>query len=80
VGRTFPLAFTSSNILIGFAASGISPLNEDIFPYDDILSSYVSVRPEPATVAQKESSTSELHTASQSLLNGTFIKPQFHQI
>jgi hypothetical protein len=45
VGRAFPLAFTSSNILSGFATTGISPLNEDVF-----LSSYVSDRPEP-TVA-----------------------------
>jgi hypothetical protein len=42
VGRAFLLAFTSSNILSGFAATGISPLNEDVFPDDDFLSSYVS--------------------------------------
>jgi hypothetical protein len=52
VGRAFPLAFTSSNILSGFAATGISPLNEDVYPDDDFLSSYVSDRPEP-TAAQK---------------------------
>jgi hypothetical protein len=49
--------------LSGFATTGISPLSED-----DFLSSYVSDRPEP-TVAQKESSTSELYAASQSLFN-----------
>jgi hypothetical protein len=41
VGRAFSLTFTSSNILSGFATSGISPLNEDVFPDDDFLSSYV---------------------------------------
>jgi hypothetical protein len=68
VGRAFHLAFTSSNILSGFARTGISPVNKDVFPNDDFLSSYVSDRPEP-TVAQKESSTSELYAASQSLFN-----------
>jgi hypothetical protein len=63
VGRTFPLAFKSSNILSGFATTGISPLNKD-----DFLSSYVSDRPEP-TVAQKQSSVSELYADSQSLFN-----------
>ncbi|XP_046393584.1 uncharacterized protein LOC124161317 [Ischnura elegans] len=48
VGRAFPLAFTTSNILSGFSATGISPLNEDIFQEDEFLSSYVSDRPDPA--------------------------------
>jgi hypothetical protein len=61
VGRAFPLAFTSSNILSGFATTGISSMNED-----DFLSSYVTDRPE-LTVAQKESFTSELYAASVSL-------------
>jgi hypothetical protein len=62
-------------ILSGFATTGVSPLNEDVFRDDDFLSSYVSDRPEP-TVAQKESSISELYAASQSLFKHicTFIK------
>jgi hypothetical protein len=53
---------------LGFATTGISPLNEDVFPDDYFLSSYVSDRPEP-TFAQKESSTLELYAASHSLFN-----------
>ncbi|KAB0802144.1 hypothetical protein PPYR_04330 [Photinus pyralis] len=47
VGRAFPLAFTSKNITSGFAASGIVPLNEDIFSDIDFLSSYATDRPNP---------------------------------
>lgn len=50
VGRAFPLSFTSSNILSGFAVSGISPLNQDIFSEDEFLSCYVSDRPNPTVV------------------------------
>jgi hypothetical protein len=57
VGRAFPLAFINSNILSGFAASGIYPLNEDVFSDDDFLSSYVSDRPAPTGAAHKESSS-----------------------
>lgn len=45
VGRSFPLAFTPNNILTGFKKSGLYPLNEDIFPEHEFLSSYVTDRP-----------------------------------
>jgi hypothetical protein len=38
VGKAFPLAFINSKILSGFATTGTSPLNEDVFPDDDFLS------------------------------------------
>jgi hypothetical protein len=63
VGRTFPLAFRNSNTVSGFATSGISAPNEDIFPDDSFLSSYALDRPEPAAVTQKDSFTSEVHAA-----------------
>lgn len=45
VGRSFPLSFTCKNIMSRFAATGIFPLNADIFTYVDFLSSYATDRP-----------------------------------
>lgn len=77
VGRAFPLAFTSKNILSGFAATGISPLNVDIFTDDDFLSAYSTDRPEPnlhQTADQNpEPSTSTCHN--NSVLSPEFIRP-----
>ena len=41
----FPLAFTPKNIISGFAVSGISPFNRDIFTELDFAPSYVTDRP-----------------------------------
>ena len=51
VGRSYPLAFTLSNITAGFAASGIEPLNADVFHDDEFLASSVTDRPQPAAAA-----------------------------
>lgn len=42
VGKAFPLAFTPSNILSGFAASGLQPLNENIFPEHEFMPASVT--------------------------------------
>lgn len=51
VGRAYPLAFTPSNIMSGFAVSGIEPFNADIFQDDDFIAASVTDRPEPADAA-----------------------------
>jgi hypothetical protein len=84
VGTAFPLAFRNSNILSGFAASDISPLNKDIFP-DDYFLSCLTDRPEP-TVAQKSlpnQNCMQLHnlfTTGLHFHQAAEMKPQFHQI
>lgn len=47
VAKAYPLAFTPSNIQAGFAATGISPFNRDVFGDDEYLSSFVTDRPFP---------------------------------
>lgn len=44
-GKSYPLAFTPSNIQSGFRVSGIWPFNSNIFSEDEFLSSYVTDRP-----------------------------------
>lgn len=46
VGRSFPLSFTCKNIISGFAATGIFPLNADVFTDEDFLCSYATDRPQ----------------------------------
>jgi hypothetical protein len=60
VGSSLPLAFTPSNILAGFRASGISPFNRDIFNDEDFLPSSVTDRELPAGAAS--SSTVDLQS------------------
>jgi hypothetical protein len=69
VGRAFPLAFTNSNILSGFATTGISPLNEDVFFQMMIFCHHMCRTDLSLQLLKKESSTSELYAASQSLVN-----------
>lgn len=45
VGKAFPKAFTTSNILKGFEVTGIYPFNENIFNDYEFLTSYVTDRP-----------------------------------
>lgn len=45
VGKAFAKAFTITNIIKGFAVTGICPYNEDVFGDDEFLSSYVTDRP-----------------------------------
>lgn len=52
LGKIYHEAFSSHNIIKGFAVSGIYPLNADIFTDDEFLSSYVTNRPD--TVHTKE--------------------------
>ena len=51
VGRSYSLGFTPSNITSGFAATGIEPLNTDIFHDDEFIASSVTDRPQPAADA-----------------------------
>ncbi|KAF8784663.1 hypothetical protein HNY73_010313 [Argiope bruennichi] len=50
------LATTKSNITAGFAATGISPLNPDIFPDSEFLPSYVTDRPQAYLIYLSDSS------------------------
>lgn len=50
VASAFPLAFTPSNIQAGFKACGIFPLNRDVFTDQDFAPSYVTDRPEDASL------------------------------
>lgn len=47
VKTSLPLAATIDNIQSGFRVTGISPLNEDIFPESEFSGSYVTDRPIP---------------------------------
>ena len=44
LGKSYPRAFTSQNITVGFRASGIYPYDSNIFSDRDFLSSYVTDR------------------------------------
>lgn len=46
-GKSYPLAFTPSNIIAGFSSSGLWPINQYIFSDDEYLASSVSERPNP---------------------------------
>ncbi|KAG8280879.1 hypothetical protein J6590_108238 [Homalodisca vitripennis] len=46
-GKSYPKAFTHTNIQAGFRVSGIWPINRNIFTDDEFLSSSVSDRPLP---------------------------------
>lgn len=45
VGKAFPKAFTPTNIISGFRATGIWPFNREIFTESDFLCSSVTNRP-----------------------------------
>lgn len=80
VGRAFPLAFTTKNIQSGFAASGIVPLNEDIFTDDDFLSSYATDRPNPedknnATAPDRPNSKDNNNAAEDISISSTISGP-----
>ncbi|KAF2902436.1 hypothetical protein ILUMI_03748 [Ignelater luminosus] len=57
-----PLAATIENIQSGFRVSGISPLNENIFPDSEFSGSYVTDRPMPNSHAAGNSSACDVST------------------
>ncbi|GLV45131.1 hypothetical protein CBL_21493, partial [Carabus blaptoides fortunei] len=59
VGSAHPRAFTPMNIIWGFSKTGIYPSNALIFSDNDYLSSSVTDRPSPSTVANQRSSDRE---------------------
>ncbi|KAF8791750.1 hypothetical protein HNY73_003436 [Argiope bruennichi] len=57
IATVLPLATTESNITAGFATTGISPLNPDIFPDSKFLPNYVTDRPQAiSNICQSDSS------------------------
>ncbi|GBP86800.1 hypothetical protein EVAR_99880_1 [Eumeta japonica] len=55
-----PLAATLENIQAGFKVTGISPLNENIFPESEFMGAYVTDRPLPEHTENVFPSTSRL--------------------
>ncbi|GBP43068.1 hypothetical protein EVAR_96330_1 [Eumeta japonica] len=55
-----PLAATLENIGAGFKVTGISPLNENIFPESEFMGAYVTDRPLPEHTENVVPSTSRL--------------------
>lgn len=51
VGIAYPKAFTPINIIKGFEKTGIAPFNCQIFSDSDVMSSYVTDRPQEKTNA-----------------------------
>ncbi|GFN84749.1 tigger transposable element-derived protein [Plakobranchus ocellatus] len=47
VGKAYPKAFTSTNILSGFRNTGISPLDVNVFSEDDFVQSFVTDQAAP---------------------------------
>ncbi|XP_018338316.1 PREDICTED: uncharacterized protein LOC108746198 [Trachymyrmex septentrionalis] len=54
VKTALPLATTSTNIQTGFRVSGISPLNENIFPESEFLGSYLTDRENISSIIKAE--------------------------
>lgn len=52
LGDAYPKAFTPSNVISGFRASGVCPFNPDVFGEDDYLAAYVTDRPDPNVPVQ----------------------------
>ncbi|KAF2897999.1 hypothetical protein ILUMI_08176 [Ignelater luminosus] len=59
---SLPLAATIENIQSGFRVSGISPLNENIFPDSEFSGSYVTDRPMPNSHDAGNSSACDVST------------------
>lgn len=52
-GKAYMKAMTPSNITSGFAATGIYPINPEIFHDHDFMSCHVTDRPDPETAPQE---------------------------
>lgn len=61
IGKAFPLAMKSTNIISGFKKTGIFPFNPYIFKDDDFLPSAITDRPEPLPESHIESEESAIH-------------------
>ena len=73
VGKAFSKAMCPSNILSGFRATGVFPMNVDIFNDDDFMPSSATERPDP----DQEISPPELsHNASTQQENQVVMSPE----
>lgn len=61
IGEAYSLSFTPKNIIKSFEATGIYPVNRDIFNDEDFVCSYVTDRPQP--------------TAADNLVHQTDLEP-----
>lgn len=66
VGKAFPKAFSTSNILKGFEVSGLYPVNENIFGEHEFLTAFVTDRPlNENTATQPEEGRGEQNNVKQ---------------
>lgn len=83
-GQVYPRAFSASNIISGFKAAGIYPLNPNIFPDDAFLVSYVTDRPleisSPTILQPDIGSPQEQPSTSSSALDVSAILPNIAEI
>ncbi|GFN97112.1 tigger transposable element-derived protein [Plakobranchus ocellatus] len=58
VSYAFPKAFTPTNIMAGFRATGIFPMDRNIFPDNKFLPTYSTDKPEPVVLPPNQPPTS----------------------
>lgn len=74
-GKAYLKAFNPANITKGFATAGIYPLDTNIFCEEDFLPSFVTDRPNPASLAQPGSSSGLQSTSLQTPSTSSALSP-----